>query len=389
MRRLTNEEFQEKLKSTGRDVFTDDEYINQRTEMDFYCSKGHHWMVKAEPVMHGKSGCPYCSGNKPIIGETDLWTTRPDIAKLLKNPEDGHIYKECSNKDVEFICPNCGKTIVNDLCRVCKQGFSCRFCSDGISYPNKVMRNVLEQLNIEYIPEYKIGDCRRYYDFYVPQHKMIIEMHGVQHFTGWSHNKEDFIKQQENDEFKKQHALINGILHYIVIDCSVSDIDFISNNILNSELNKFYDLSVIDWQQGNKYASSSLLVEVSNLYNDGHTIPYIMDKLKISRSTVQVYLRRAEKGGLCQWDRDDHIDIILLNTKEIFHTSVEAAKAYNLKTPTNIRGVCKGQHKYYGLYPVTNEPLVWRDLDKYDENEQIDFMSLYNPCTAKLKNKTK
>lgn len=145
---------------------------------------------------------------------------------------------------------------------------------------------------------------------------------------------------------------------------------------------------MIDWQQSDKYASSSLLVEVSNLYNDGYTILHIMDKLKISRSTVQVYLRRAEKGGLCQWDRDDHIDIILLNTKEIFHTSVEAAKAYNLKTPTNIRGVCRGQHKYYGLHPVTNEPLVWRDLDKYDKNEQIDFMSLYNPCTAKLKNKT-
>ena len=51
--------------------------------------------------------------------------------------------------------------------------------------------------------------------------------------------------------------------------------------------------------------------------------------------------------------------------------------------------ICKGQHKYYGLHPVTNEPLVWRDLNQYDENEQIDFMSLYNPCTAKLKNKTK
>lgn len=34
---------------------------------------------------HGKR-CPVCAGKKVLIGYNDLWTTHPEIAKLLKDP---------------------------------------------------------------------------------------------------------------------------------------------------------------------------------------------------------------------------------------------------------------------------------------------------------------
>lgn len=44
------------------------------------CSRGHTWsaIVKNRTLL--LTGCPYCAGTLPIIGETDLATLRPDIA---------------------------------------------------------------------------------------------------------------------------------------------------------------------------------------------------------------------------------------------------------------------------------------------------------------------
>ena len=45
MSRITNDEFQrmlQKFRDDGRDIYTDDMYINSKTPLDFYYSKGHH-----------------------------------------------------------------------------------------------------------------------------------------------------------------------------------------------------------------------------------------------------------------------------------------------------------------------------------------------------------
>ena len=41
-------------------------------------------------------------------GINDLWTTCPEVAQLLLNPEDGYKLTKSSGKHVDFKCPNCG-----------------------------------------------------------------------------------------------------------------------------------------------------------------------------------------------------------------------------------------------------------------------------------------
>ena len=44
------------------------------------CSKGHEWDAIISARYSFNSKCPYCTGQRPIVGETDLLTVRPDIA---------------------------------------------------------------------------------------------------------------------------------------------------------------------------------------------------------------------------------------------------------------------------------------------------------------------
>lgn len=384
MKRITDVEFQQRLKCIGKDVFTNDVYINSRQKMNFYCSQGHCWRARAGSIMYTQSGCPYCAGRDVIKGNNDLWTTRRDVAMLLKNPDEGYELAQYSNKQATFICPKCGAENINLISRVSRQGFSCKLCSDGFSYPEKFLRAVLRQLNVEYIPEYKIGTQRYYYDFFLPQFNTIIETHGMQHKIGWGKVADNAEYQKQNDLNKMIYAKKNNIERYIVIDCMKSDVDFISKNICCSELNDMFDLSVVDWLACDVCANSSLLIKVCDLYKQGYGINEIMSELKISRSTVQVYLRKAERLKWIVWERQDRCPVILLNTKEVFGSITEAATAYNLSA-TNLSAVCNGLNKYCGLHPITNEPLVWRFVKEYDADVNIDFKSLYNPCTAKLK----
>ena len=59
-----------------------------------------------------------------------------------------------SSKKLMFTCPNCDYEKPLRVYSIVKQGFPCPRCNDGISYGNKFIRNLLEQLSENYIPEY-------------------------------------------------------------------------------------------------------------------------------------------------------------------------------------------------------------------------------------------
>ena len=45
------------------------------------CQKGHRWSASIINRSKRGSGCPYCSGKKPMLGETDLETTNPELTR--------------------------------------------------------------------------------------------------------------------------------------------------------------------------------------------------------------------------------------------------------------------------------------------------------------------
>lgn len=391
-KKLTNEEVYERVSKSGVDARTDDTYVNAKTPMEFYCSKGHTWKTLLGNVTHNYQGCPYCCGRYFIIGESDLYTVYPEIAKLLLYPDEGRTMSKCCDKKAKFKCPCCGAISEHMVSNVVRRGFSCPVCSDGISYPNKFAASVFFQLNVRYIHEFSFDNMSYRYDFYLPDYNAIIEMHGRQHYEEWDRSSRTIQEEQLNDKNKMDFAISNGVLHYIVIDSRYSEINYISKNILESDLINMFDLSKVNWRQCGYFASGSLVHKAAELYNDGHSVIEISKMLSHSTTTIIGFLKKATKLDLCQYAPSkgflmDKHKIILLNNNEIFDSISDASKKYNVPI-ANISKVCLYKRKYAGVDLETGMPFVWRYLEQYDPNENIDFKSLIDP-RAHYHNNTK
>lgn len=73
------------------------------------CKLGHTWQATVASRVDQNVGCPYCSGRFAIVGETDLLTTHPEIAKEWHPTKNGTLtvdsIKAGTNKKVWWICP--------------------------------------------------------------------------------------------------------------------------------------------------------------------------------------------------------------------------------------------------------------------------------------------
>lgn len=331
-KKKSNDEFLQELKDKNISYIPLEEYIKSSIKIKWLCSRGHIFENTPNEILMGK-GCPYCSGRYPIVGETDLWTTHPEIAKMLKNSEDGYTVSYGSHKILEWVCPKCG-TIKNDSPNnVYRKGLACRMCSDGISYPEKFMICVFSQLNIDF-KRYNIFEWSdgKIYDFYLPDYNMIIETHGIQHYIdskfSYSEPNRTLEEEQFNDKYKEQLAILNGIEHYVQLDCRESTCEYISKSIVNSILAEIFDLSVIEWEHCDVYALNSLAIKIADLWNSGYNTNEICDNLRISQPSVLKYLKKMTKLGLCSFDSQEvHIkaNIEKLGKKVI---CVETGKIY-------------------------------------------------------------
>lgn len=305
--------------------------------------------------------------------------TNPELVKYFVNIEDTKKYSAHSRTIVDFKCPNCGFIKPMEISRFTVQGFSCNRCSDGISYPEKIMHSVLEQLNIEFITQLSKTTfkwCKSYkYDFYITNIG-IVETNGMQHYvepTGSSKFTHTLREEQDNDKTKKQLAKYNGIKNYIIIDCRISKLEFIKNSILNSELAKLFDLSNINWLKCEKSACKSLVKTTCNLWNSGmNSTIKISNELKMSIGTITRYLKQGAKLGWCNYNAKEAsllnyknrcVSVICLNTKKVFNKVINGAKMYNL-AGSNISNCCKGKSSYAGKL-ADGTKLHWMYYEDY------------------------
>lgn len=366
---LTDAEFREKLYNNNPKIKTNDPYKGYRSRMNFYCDFGHVWDELAGNALQGH-GCPYCSNQRVLRGFNDLWTTDPEVAALLTNPQDGYICTRGSEIKLDFTCKNCGYVSKHTVNNAIKHGVSCPKCSDGISFANKFMFNMLEQLQVDFEYEYTMVGKKYRYDFFLKKYNMIIEMHGRQHYEGWN-DKRSLKEIQQTDDEKMIYAKNNKINHYVVINSSKSDMNYISNNIIESTLSELFDLSIVDWSKCLLYASSSMVVHTAKLYNEGYTNTEISKILHVSMTTVWKWLKTAGELKLCNYCPVNKFtssikQVVCVTTSEVFESLTEASQKYNIAV-TNLSKVCK-HNKHYnhaGKHPVTGERLSWMYLDEY------------------------
>lgn len=291
----TKEKFIEELKIEKPNAELISEYNGFDKTIRVRCkTHGCEFDYIAQSIFNKSKDLPCCKeSNICVAGINDLTVKAPHLVKYFKNPEDAKKYKTNSKIKVELICPECHTEKSMVVSSLFYNGFSCNLCGDKKSYPEKLMSYILRELSVDYIHQAKFNwNKKRKYDFYIPEYNLIIETHGLQHYEGgmgaWKG-----LNQQEVDSEKRNSAKENGIKNYIEIDCRYSNIDFIKNNILNSELANIFDFNNVDWQNADEYIQKSLFKRICDLKNIGKCNADIIKELKTSNT--QIY--RAIKIG--------------------------------------------------------------------------------------------
>lgn len=307
-RRLTQEEFLRRLEKQNITIKPLDPYVRSDINIRWQCDKhkDHIWLATPNNILkENGTRCPFCSGNKILKGFNDLWTTHPEIANCLVDKNIGYQISYSGHSKQDFICPKCNCLIENVRVRdAVRYNLKCPCCSDGVSYPERFMSNVLRQLKIHYKHDgiFNWSNKKRY-DFYIKDLSLIIETHGEQHYYTDKHWGNSIIDQQANDQYKMELAILNGIKHYIVLDCRESDADFIKSSILNSELVNIFDFSLIDWQKCASDSCKSNIVMACELWNGGmHSTKEISKIMCLTRTTVITYLNKGAKYGICNYN---------------------------------------------------------------------------------------
>lgn len=342
-KRLTNNEFLQKLKDNNVEYIPLEEYKGFRTKIKFMCNKNSEHTFYAEPcnIYKGYHRCPYCSHRKVFVGETDIWTTNPEIASMLLNPEDGYKYLKTSSQKVDWVCPNCNHIVKDKIINnVTKQGLACPYCSDSMSFSEKFVSNLLKQLSVTFFHDRTISwsDNKRY-DFYIPSLNLIIETNGIQHydrgfeFKNSKRKQRSIYDEKQNDIYKKNLALKNGIKYYIILDCKKSDLDYIKNSILNSKLKDIFDLSIVDWDKCYSATITSNIVLVSDLWNGGmKNTKEISEYTGIHICSVIAYLKQSAKIDLSDFqlhykkNRNRYKKVMCIETGKIYECIQDVTK---------------------------------------------------------------
>ena len=219
-----------------------------------------------------------------------------DMARYLVNPSDAYTVTYGSRKPIPMKCPHCGTIHDKKPNVVHTYGFSCAVCGDGYSIPNKIMRNILTQINVDFIPEVRkqhfLWMDKYIYDFYIyiNNKHILIEMDGGYH--KW---------QQDTDKIKNNLEEQNNF-KLIRIDCDYNGdpTTYIKRSILKSDLSNVLDLSNVDWKQCKQVASDSDTRMACKLWEEKeYGTSEIAQELNKDRHTIISYLRRGKDVGIC------------------------------------------------------------------------------------------
>ncbi|HJG96735.1 MAG TPA: hypothetical protein K8V90_06500 [Romboutsia timonensis] len=387
-------ELRTNLKDNERDlIITDREYrIDKNGQNQKYykytcnkCGWTEGWILEGN--LTKGTGCSCCYGRTAVLGINTIWDTDRWMCDLGISEEDSKKHTKGSNKKVKVICPDCGKTkraMISEI--YSNKSIGC-ICSDSISYPEKFVANMLMQLNCKFqtqLTKTVLKWCgNKFYDFYIPSLSIIIETHGLQHYYDNKNFTMSLEEIQSNDKNKKELALNNGIKYYIELDCRHSNLEWIKNSILNSELVSLFDLSKVDWDQSDLHAiKNNKIKEICDYWNnkeEWETTYSIASLFNLDRTTVTNYLKKGTKLGWCVYDpkyekskASSKNGKLFVKQIEIFkdgeslgifescaELSRQSEKVFGVKLlSSNISRVCNGklkQHKGFTFKYVENK----------------------------------
>lgn len=375
----THEQYVDELKQIFPQINVLGKYNRGKVKILHECTICKNiWYVKPDQLLQGK-GCPVCTGHTigpPPEYKNSIWASKYKnfFTKYLTQDQMKQ-FTSHSGKKIEIKCPDCGRMKEIRIHDMCRRGFSC-ICQDGQSYPNKFVFNVLSQLNLKITPEYSPQWAKdKRYDDYIHEYNIIVENHGLQHYKEGNFNTRTLEEEQENDKYKYNLAINNGINKYIVIDCRRSDIDWIKKSIMESSLPKIFNFNEfdIDWIKAAEYASSNLKKRAADLFNDGYNINQIADMLVRDSTSIRNWLKEATKIGWCNYtpkDSREPVYCVELNTS--FDSMTSAHKTTGVRI-SSIGKCCRGEQEYATTQRSPDKKFHWLYVDDAISHGYISY----------------
>lgn len=208
MKRLSQEQFYTKANAIHKNNFIYSDYVNHRTYMEMKCKVcGYKFSQKPNNHLNGQ-GCPRCSKTTLPFSER----TFIEKAKLVHGDRfDYSLFKYINSRTAGYIKCNICNTVFVQRAAAHLRGQGCPSCR--VSRGELTIKNILDKHGIKNVCQYKIPEVvNRYeYDFYLPDHNLLIEFHGIQHFQYvpfFHRNGEDsFLAQKNRDDIIRSNAI--------------------------------------------------------------------------------------------------------------------------------------------------------------------------------------
>lgn len=361
--------------------------------------RNEYWVTENDLTRNDKRriNCPCCSGRIVVTNINDIPTTASWMVDYFQEGyEEAKKYSKYSSSKKNFRCICCGQVSKKErkIADLYINGKLPCMCNDNISYPNKFAYYLFDQLKDQY--EYYENEYSpdwagqyRYDNFVIKNGKMyVIEMDG-----GLGHGNKSFgtnkkdVEGLKRDKIKDRLAKEQNIT-MVRIDCIISDLEYIKNNIYNN-LSDIFDFSNIDWNKIDIQAktkniykeicdyynkTNKFLTEISRDFNIGIKVvqsamcignklhwcnyePYnkfqeekfnkivdywnnnkyvqtsvLSEKFNVSQSKVVSYLKLAKNLNMCDYDPQESMSYYLehMNTYPVFVFSLnlELLKSY-------------------------------------------------------------
>jgi hypothetical protein len=200
-----------------------EEPVNGKTKISILHKKcGNIIKMTMNNHINHKNGCKNCSKYSHKTHEywinksLDIWSEDYNILGYINNVHD----------KVDIVHNICKRTHKKSMDSFINGKRGCPFCYKDLKYAENYIKEYLTSKCIDFEQEKTFDDLinpktgrKLRYDFYLPNHRFVIETNGVQHYKPieqWG-GESVYIEQVYRDELKKKYLIDNNI-NYIIIN---------------------------------------------------------------------------------------------------------------------------------------------------------------------------
>jgi len=216
------------------------EYINNYTKIIIICPI--HGEFEQAPVDHLRTGgCRLCSNKK--MANTKMLTVDQFKEKANKIHNNKYDYSDLlyigNQGNIKIGCPLHGT--FEQKANNHMQGYGCPSCNS--SKGELLIRDYLISKNIKFEEQKRFNNCILNkplpFDFYLPNHNLLIEFDGVAHFKPTTFGgmslgkaKDKLIEQKERDQIKSSFAENNNIALIRISYLKIKNIEKILDSLI-------------------------------------------------------------------------------------------------------------------------------------------------------------